>query len=211
MHSLHKTFTQVQTSRLHPISCPVNMMDTIKLTRNGQEQRLHSPWLVHAVWKAKFLPFRSIKETEKNDSFPYKIKFYFTHEHQKWYSPLVKIPLLVFIRWNKIRSYTEKIKYLLYLLMSWMLERILTELHFIDSLHCSSWMKICCKSYAQKGIFDKMSRKLYIHLSKLCNSSGNYHYRSLRESIERHIRADFVSTDNNFKGIFLGISSGKDK
>ena len=30
-------------------------------------------------------------------------------------SPLVKILLLVFIQWNKIRSYTEKIKYSLYI------------------------------------------------------------------------------------------------
>ena len=32
-------------------------------------------------------------------------------------SPLVKIQLLVFIRWNKNRSYTEKIKYPLFILL----------------------------------------------------------------------------------------------
>ena len=56
---------------------------------------------------------KSIKETENLIFFQCKIKLYFIHEHQNlyfhsWLPPLVKILLLVSIRWNKIRSHTEK-------------------------------------------------------------------------------------------------------
>ena len=66
------------------------------------------------IGRSLIIANKSIKETENLIFFfQCKIEFYFIHEHQNlyfhsWLPPLVKILLLVSIRWNKIRSHTEK-------------------------------------------------------------------------------------------------------
>ena len=61
-------------------------------------------WLALATTKdSTFSTYAARKE---------KVNFCFTYEHQNlyfhsWLPPLVKILILVSIRWNKIRSYTE--------------------------------------------------------------------------------------------------------
>ena len=52
-----------------------------------------------------------------------KIEFYCTHEHQNlyfrlWLPPLVKILRLVFIQWNKIRSYKPQVEIQVLVFMS---------------------------------------------------------------------------------------------
>ena len=77
------------------------------------------------VGRSLIIANKSIKETENLIFFQCKIEFYFIHEHQNlyfhsWLPPLVKILLLVSIRWNTIRSHTEKKKTttnILYLLL----------------------------------------------------------------------------------------------
>ena len=95
---------------------------------------LNKTGLIDAKWLGKKLVFwresrrvdksliivcKSIKEIE-NLIFQCKMEFYFTREHQNlyfhsWLPPLVKTLYFVFIRWNKIPSYTEKIKYPLFI------------------------------------------------------------------------------------------------
>ena len=58
------------------------------------------------VGRSLIIANKSIKETENLIFFQCKIEFYFIHEHQNlyfhsWLPPLVKILLLVSIRWNK--------------------------------------------------------------------------------------------------------------
>ena len=88
----------------YPILYLLNTLIKTKLTRNGKKSEV--------FWRSENLIF-----------FQCKIEFYFTHEHQNlylhsWLPPLVKILLLVSIRWNQIRSHTEKNKTnILYLLL----------------------------------------------------------------------------------------------
>ena len=72
------------------------------------------------VGRSLMIVNKSMKEIENLNFSVCKIEFYFTHEHQNlyfhsWLPPLVKTLHLIFIRWNKIRSYTEKIKYPLFI------------------------------------------------------------------------------------------------
>ena len=84
--------------------------------REHQNLYFHS-WLPplesRRVGRSLIIANKSIKETENLIFFQCKIELYFIHEHQNlyfhsWLPPLVKILLLVSIRWNKIRSHTEK-------------------------------------------------------------------------------------------------------
>ena len=99
-------------------------------TKHDEQDEIDAKWLgkKKVFWRESWrvgqniiIANKSIKETE-NLIFSQNIEFYFTHEHYNryfhlWLPPLLKILLVVFIRWNKIQSYTEKLKYPLFIII----------------------------------------------------------------------------------------------
>ena len=93
-------------------------------TKHAEQEEIDTKWLGKklAIWRESWrvgkniiIANKSIKETENLIFFfQCKIEFYFAHEHHNRYFHEWKILLVVFIRWNKIRSYIEKLKYPLF-------------------------------------------------------------------------------------------------
>ena len=92
----------------YQILCPLNMLNKTKLMRNGWEKKLVFWRESRRVGRSLIIVNKSVKETE-NLMFSVSDQILFHSWTPKLvFSLLVKILHLVFIQWNKIRSYAEK-------------------------------------------------------------------------------------------------------
>ena len=102
--------------RFYPILYPLNTLSKSKLMLNGKEKSKFSDVRVKEYVEALLLSLKA-KRNRKIYFFGVRSKFHsWTPKLVFSLPPLVSILRLVFIRWNKIWSYTEKFKYPLYIL-----------------------------------------------------------------------------------------------
>ena len=92
-------------------------LSNIMPPKHAEQDQIDTKWLENKLvfWRESrrvdWSVIIVIKRNRKFDFFQCKIEFYCTHEHQNLYFHSL---LLVFIRWNKIWSYTEKKTNILY-------------------------------------------------------------------------------------------------